>query len=88
MKKKLYKSKTDKKVAGVCGGVAQYLGVDSTLIRLALVFLILFAGCGLIAYLVAALVMPDEEDVATVNNPVEVPMDEVPGEDSSTETLG
>lgn len=67
MEKKLYRSKTDKKVAGVCGGLAEYIGVDSTLIRLALVFTMLFAGCGLVAYIVAALVIPEEETTSFVD---------------------
>ena len=58
MQKKLYKSKTDKKLCGVCGGLAEYLGIDSTVVRLILVLAILFAGVGLLAYIIAALVMP------------------------------
>ena len=60
MQKKLYKSATDKKVCGVCGGLAQYFGIDSTLIRLAAVLLVLFAGGGLLAYIICALVIPDD----------------------------
>ena len=58
MEKKLYKSKTNKKLCGVCGGLAEYLDVDPTLVRLILVLSILFAGCGLLAYLIAALIIP------------------------------
>lgn len=57
-KKKLYRSATDKKVAGVCGGLAEYLDMDSTIIRLIFVFLVLFVGTGLLAYLICALVIP------------------------------
>ena len=60
MEKKLYKSNTDKKLAGVCGGIAEYLGIASTLVRLILAFAVLFAGVGVLAYIVAALVMPDK----------------------------
>lgn len=60
MKKKLYRSSTDKKLAGVCGGIAEYFDVDSTVIRLALVLFCLFGGSGLIAYIIAALVMPQD----------------------------
>ncbi len=56
--KKLFKSVTDKKVCGVCGGIAEYFEIDSTIVRLAAVLLILFCGCGLLAYIIAALVMP------------------------------
>ena len=58
MEKKLYKSKTNKKLCGVCGGLAEYLDVDPTIVRLILVLSILFAGCGLLAYLIAALIIP------------------------------
>ena len=58
--KKLYKSKTDEKIAGVCGGIAEYFGIDSTLIRIAWALLILCAGTGVLAYIVCALVMPEK----------------------------
>lgn len=57
-KKKLYRSETDKKLFGVCGGIAEYLNADSTIVRLICVLLILAWGCGLLVYLIAALVMP------------------------------
>ena len=60
--KKLYKSRTDKKLAGVCGGIAEYLELDSTVIRLILIFLIIFCGFGILAYIIAALVMPYKPD--------------------------
>ncbi len=55
--KKLYLSQTDKKLCGVCGGIAEYFEIDSTIIRLAWVLFTLF-GAGIIAYIVAAIVMP------------------------------
>lgn len=60
MKKKLYLSDTDKKIAGVCGGIAEYFEVDSTLIRLAWVLITIFTALftGVLAYIIAALVMP------------------------------
>ncbi len=61
--KKLYKSERDKKVAGVCGGLAEYLNIDSTLIRLAWVLFCLAGGSGLVIYIVAALIMPNESDI-------------------------
>ena len=60
MSKKLYRSRDDRMIAGVCGGLAEYFGVDSTLIRLAVLFIFLFQGIGLIAYLIAWLVMSEE----------------------------
>lgn len=60
MEKKLRKSLTDKKISGVCGGVAEYLGLDSTLVRLAWAALTLFAcGTGVIAYIIAAIIIPE-----------------------------
>ena len=59
MIKKLYLSKTDKKIAGVCGGISEYFEVDSTLIRLAWVVFALMGGSGLLAYIIAAIIMPD-----------------------------
>ena len=57
--KKLYKSSTDKKLAGVCGGIAEYFNIDSTLVRLGWVLFCALGGSGLLAYIIAALVMPD-----------------------------
>ena len=55
--KKLYKSRTDKKLYGVCGGIAEYLEVDSTIVRLITVIIALACGSGLLAYIIAALIM-------------------------------
>lgn len=60
MKKRLYKSSTDKKVCGVCGGIANYFDVDPTVIRLIWVIFTLVGGSGLIAYIIVAIIMPDE----------------------------
>ena len=56
--KKLYKSSTDKKLAGVCGGIAEYFNIDSTLVRLGWVVFSLLGGSGLLAYIIAAIIMP------------------------------
>jgi phage shock protein PspC (stress-responsive transcriptional regulator) len=52
MEKKFKLSTTDKKLAGVCGGIAAYMNLDATLVRAAFILLTLFSGIGLIAYLV------------------------------------
>lgn len=57
--KKLYKSSTDKKLAGVCGGIAEYFNIDSTLVHLGWVLFSLLGGSGLLAYIIAAIIMPD-----------------------------
>jgi phage shock protein C len=59
MEKKLYKSGTDKVLAGVCGGLGEYFGVDPTLIRLGWIVFSAIGGSGLLAYIIAALVMPN-----------------------------
>lgn len=61
MKKRLYKSDADKKLCGVCAGIAEYFELDPTIIRLAWVVFTLFGGCGIIAYIIAAIVMPKRE---------------------------
>lgn len=58
--KRLYLSTKDKKISGVCGGLAEYFEVDASLIRLAWIVLTILTGVvpGIIAYLVAAIVIP------------------------------
>jgi phage shock protein C len=56
--KKLYLSATDRKIGGVCGGIAEYLGVDSTLVRVVWIILALIGGSGVLAYLIAWLLIP------------------------------
>lgn len=58
-KKRLVKGK-DKKLAGVCSGVAEYFGWDSTWVRIGWAVLTLCYGVGLIAYIVGAILMPSE----------------------------
>lgn len=55
---KLTKS-SDKKIAGVAGGVANYLGIDPTIVRIIWVCAVLFAGFGLLAYLICWFLMPE-----------------------------
>jgi phage shock protein PspC (stress-responsive transcriptional regulator) len=61
---RIHKSSRDKKLAGVCGGIAEWLGVDPMIIRLAWAALILGWGSGLLAYIVCALVLPEETGAA------------------------
>lgn len=68
MEKKLYRSRTDKKVCGVCAGLAKYLNMDVSIMRIITLCLVLFAGGGLLAYLICALVIPEEPE-----NVVEIP---------------
>ena len=59
MEKKLHKSATDRKLAGVCGGVAEYLDVDPTVVRVIWAIGSAFAGAGVIAYIACAIIMPE-----------------------------
>lgn len=58
--KKLYKSSDNRKICGVCGGIAEYFGIDATIVRLVFVLFGLLS-VGVIFYILAALVMPSEE---------------------------
>ena len=58
--KKLYRSRKNSKIAGVCGGIAEYFDVDPTIIRLLAVLTIFFGGGGIIAYIIAWIIIPLE----------------------------
>jgi phage shock protein C len=65
--KKLYRSSADKILTGVCGGIAEYFAIDSTVLRLIWVLVVCFTGFvpGILVYIIAAIIMPIK--------PVEVP---------------
>ena len=63
MTKCLTKSLSDKKIAGVCSGVAKYFGVDPTVVRIAWALLVLLFGVGIFLYLVCWLLMPDDSSI-------------------------
>lgn len=58
MEKKLYKIEEGKMIDGVCGGIAEYFGLDATLVRLAWVVISLLGFSGVIAYIIAAIIIP------------------------------
>ena len=58
--RRLTRSTTDRRIAGVCGGIAKYLNIDPTLVRLGFVALSFLAGGGLFAYILAAIIIPKE----------------------------
>ena len=58
--KKLYKDKKNEKLCGVCAGIAKYFSIDVTLVRLGLVAFCVLGGSGVLAYIVCAIIMPDE----------------------------
>ena len=64
--KRLYRIRDGRLVAGVCAGLAAYFGIDPTLVRLGFVFLTVFGGFGILLYLGAWLVIPDETDGASI----------------------
>ena len=59
--KTLTRSK-DKKIAGVCGGLAEYFGLDATAVRVAWVVFCCFAGTGILADIIAAIIMPEAKE--------------------------
>ena len=63
--KKLYKSKTDEKIAGVCGGIAEYFDIDPTLIRVAYVVLSLFSAAfpGVLLYIILMILIPNYDQL-------------------------
>lgn len=56
--RKLVKSQ-DRKICGVCGGIAEYFGIDPTIVRLVWALAALFAGTGVLTYIIAVLLMPE-----------------------------
>jgi len=62
--RKLYRSRTDRKLAGVCGGLAQYFHLDPTLIRVLFVVLAVLGGSGLVLYLAMWIIVPNEPQAA------------------------
>ena len=63
--RRLYRSRTNRKLAGVCGGLAQYLNTDPTLIRVLFVVLALLGGPGLVIYLLMWILVPEEPQGTT-----------------------
>ena len=59
MMKRLCRSRVNKKIAGVCGGIAEYFNIDPTLVRLGWVLLSVLGGNGLLAYIICAIIMPE-----------------------------
>ena len=64
MEKKLYKIEEGKKLDGVCGGIAEYMNIDPTLVRLVWALVTLCTvGVGIIGYLVCAVIMPKKSEI-------------------------
>ncbi|MBQ3141963.1 MAG: PspC domain-containing protein [Bacilli bacterium] len=63
MKKVLYKTDKNKKLCGVCGGIGEYFNIDPTLVRLLWIVFSCAGGSGVLAYIIAAIVMPEKSEV-------------------------
>lgn len=74
--KRLYKSRSDRMIDGICGGLAEYFGLDPTLVRIAMVLLVLAGGLGLLLYLVAMIIMPNAPSTV-VPDPITSPKSSV-----------
>ena len=61
--KKLYRSRADRRIGGVCGGLANYFNIDATLVRLLFILGLLFVGGTFFAYIILMIVIPEEPAV-------------------------
>jgi phage shock protein C len=59
-RKSLCRPRLNRKIAGVCAGFAEYLDLDPTLVRILWVMLVIFGGCGVLGYIIAWIIMPEE----------------------------
>ena len=86
MVRKLYRSRTDSMIAGVCGGLAEYFGVDTILVRIAAVVLALTAhGAGLLAYLIFWIIVPQKPIAESIVEAGDTPAVAAGSEDVKTE---
>ena len=83
--KRLYKSRKDKVISGVCGGIGEYFGVEPVLIRVIAVLLFFFGGVGVIAYIVGMIIIPAEPFKADNNEKKKTEKKETPKEEESSE---
>ncbi len=58
--KRLFRSTADRRIAGVCGGIGEYFGIDPTMVRIGWVVFCLLGGSGVLAYILCALIIPEE----------------------------
>jgi phage shock protein C len=69
---KIYRSRSDKIIFGVCGGLANYLGVDSTIIRLIFIIATIYHGSGILLYIALAIIMPEDSETTVGNTDAKV----------------
>ncbi len=70
MSKKLYRSEDDRMIAGVCGGLAEYFNIDSSIVRLIFVLIVLYGGSGILVYLIFWIVLPVKSSVDLSSNEI------------------
>ena len=63
MQKKLYKSSENRMICGVCGGIGEYFNIDPTVVRLAWAIFCLLGGSGVLAYILAAVIIPSNPEI-------------------------
>ena len=66
--KRLYRSKEDRMIAGVCGGIAEYFSIDPVWVRLIMVLLVFIDGIGILAYIIAWIIVPENPSQKQVKN--------------------
>ncbi len=71
MERKLFRSRNDSILAGVCGGLGQYLGIDSNLVRIAFILFTVFSGLGTLIYFVLWILVPREGQTGYENEPIQ-----------------
>ncbi len=86
MEKRLFRSKSDRMIWGVCGGLAKYFGIDPAVVRLIAVLTIFLGGFGIPAYIILAIVMPAEG--STTSEPRETIMENVQEMKATAQQLG
>jgi phage shock protein C len=74
--KRLYRSRKERMIGGVCGGIGEYLNMDATVIRLIFVIAALWGGAGLLIYLVMLLIVPEAPEQTEVSTTEESPEEE------------
>jgi len=79
MEKRLYRSRTDRMIGGVCGGLGEYFGVGPTLLRLAFVLITLAGGAGILVYLILLIILPEKPEALPAGEGVPVLTTETTG---------
>ena len=74
--KRLYRSRKERMIGGVCGGIGEYLNIDATVIRLIFVIAALWGGAGLLIYLVMLLIVPEEPELTESSTSEVAPAEE------------